>query len=158
MSEHNETEVKEEIDYKVISDFLESTPPNQVINISNLAIREATGRGGFTVEMHTPEIQLHCEHEHCNGTRFFRCISGKNQYLNDRGYEFFYLTYRCSNCQSTEKTFSIAAKTESIQGIGEQKGLCYKFGELPTYGPPTSPKLMKFCKLRKTQISSSIPA
>ncbi len=60
--------------------------------------------------------------------------------LKVNSYEFFYITYRCSNCQRTEKTFSIAAKAEIN---GKPQGRCYKFGELPTYGPPVSPKLIK---------------
>ncbi len=143
MSGHTNAEVKEEIDYKIISDFLESTPPNQSIDISNLAIRRPTGRGGMETVMRTPEIQLHCDNERCNGTRFFRCVSGCSQFLHDKTYEFFYVRYLCSNCQTTEKTFSLAAIIESGAEQGDKKGICYKFGELPTYGPPTSPKLMK---------------
>lgn len=90
--------------------------------------------------MRTPEIQLHCDHENCNGIRFFRCVSGKEKILESKNYEYFYVTYRCSNCQQVDKIFSLAAK---IDQDAKPTGECYKFGELPTYGPPTPSKLMK---------------
>jgi hypothetical protein len=132
-------EVKEEIRYQTIAEFLESTPPNQLIQISDLA--EHTYDGGYWHDaMRTPEIQLHCEHENCNGIRFFRCVSGASQSLGTKSYEFFYVTYRCSNCQRVQKTFSLAAKVDQAS---KPLGECYKFGELPTYGPPVPPRLIK---------------
>lgn len=134
-----EETVKEEVEYQSISEFLESTPPNQLIHISDLSISKNQDYVQRNI-MVTPEIQLHCDHEKCNGTRFFRCVSGGGQYLLPKNYEFFYVTYRCSNCQRVEKTFSLAAK---VAEDGKPTGECYKFGELPTYGPPVSPKLIK---------------
>jgi hypothetical protein len=139
MTDQSDSKVKEEIVYQTIDEFLESTPPNQLINISDLSVWQVTKFIGYH-EMRTPEIQLHCDNDQCNGTRFFRCISGSEKHLNVDNYEFFYITYQCSNCQRTKKTFSIAAKTEIA---GKPQGQCYKFGELPTYGPPVSPKLIK---------------
>ncbi|MCG8095270.1 MAG: hypothetical protein JAZ17_16905 [Candidatus Thiodiazotropha endolucinida] len=141
MSEKStEEEIKEEVQYQTIADFLESTPPNQLINISDLASVRRYGNGNFGHEFRTPEIQLHCNNDKCNGTRFFRCVSGEDKHVHTKDYEFFYVTYRCSNCQRVEKTFSLAAKVETG---GKPQGECYKFGELPTYGPPVSPKLIK---------------
>jgi len=140
MSTENIEKVKEEVQYQSISDFLESNPPNQLSHISNLA--KVHGRIGHVISysINAPEIQLHCEHEHCNGTRFFRCTNGADQYLTPKNHLFFYLTYLCSNCQTTEKIFSISAVVEKE---GTPQGLCYKFGEFPTYGPPIPSKLMK---------------
>lgn len=140
MADQSTGEVKEEKQYKTIAEFLESTPPNQLINISDLSEWKNTGWGNYNNVMRTPEIQLHCNHENCNGIRFFRCVSKEDQYLKTDKYEFFYVTYRCSNCQQVEKTFSLAAK---IEVNAKPHGACYKFGELPTYGPPVSPKLIE---------------
>jgi hypothetical protein len=133
--------VQEEVTYQSIAEFLEGNPPNQIINISDIAVWKIPS--GYSTRkniMRTPEIQLHCSHESCNGTRFFRCVSGVGELLKNNDYEFFYITYRCSNCQKTEKTFSLAAKVEED---GSPEGVCYKFGELPTYGPPVPPRLIK---------------
>ena len=139
MSDQSTGEVKEEIEYQTIAEFLESTPPNQLIHISDLSVWKTYNYGDRN-EIRTPEIQLHCDHEKCNGTRFFRCVSGRDQRLESKDYEFFYVTYRCSNCQRVEKIFSLAAKVDANT---KPQGECYKFGELPTYGPPVSPKLIK---------------
>lgn len=141
MSDKSTDEVKEEIEYQTISEFLERIPPNQLIHISDISTWKVNNRTHYYVnELRTPEIQLHCDNEKCNGMRFFRCVSGKDTQLNEKNYEFFYIRYRCSNCQQTEKTFSLAAK---IAVDRESQGECYKFGELPTYGPPVSSKLIK---------------
>ena len=140
MSETATEEVKEEIEYQQISEFLESTPPNQRIHISDLVKVTGSSYGGYTYYVRTPEIQLHCDHDNCNGIRFFRCISGENHNIYTSEFSFFYVTYICSNCQKVEKIFSLAAK---VNDSGKGQGECYKFGELPTYGPPVASKLMK---------------
>ena len=139
MADQNTEEVKEEIEYQTIADFLESTPPNQLIHISDISQWKHIDYSDRNV-MLTPEIQLHCDHEKCNGIRFFRCVSGGGEYLESKDYRYFYVTYLCSNCQRVEKTFSLAAKVDVNR---KPQGECYKFGELPTYGPPVSPKLIK---------------
>lgn len=132
-------EVREEINFHTIVDFLESTPPNQLTHISDISVW-TRGQYAYYNAMATPEIQLHCDHENCNGVRFFRCTSGKDKKIIAKNFEFFYLTYKCSNCQDNEKTFSIAAKVEVD---ASPEGICLKFGEIPAYGPPVSPKLIK---------------
>lgn len=132
--------LKRKYNFKKFLIFLESTPPNQLIHISDIAEVSQAQNFRYSHKMLTPEIQLHCNNDQCNGTRFFRCVSGKNEYLKADDFAFFYVTYRCSNCQSVEKTFSLAAKVDEA---GAPNGQCYKFGELPTYGPPVSPKLVK---------------
>lgn len=139
MSEQTSEEVKEKIEYQTIAEFLESTPPNQLIHISDIFSIKYNSFGSYCA-FRTPEIQLHCNHEQCNGIRFFRCTTKKDSSIKIDDFEFFYVTYLCSNCQRVEKTFSLAARVEKDS---KSHGQCYKFGELPTYGPPVSPKLIK---------------
>jgi hypothetical protein len=139
LTDQGADEIKEEIKWQTIAEFLESTPPNQLIHISDISTKVTTNYGIHN-RFCAPEIQLHCDDDQCNGTRFFRCVSGDHQRLNSTDYEFFYVKYLCSNCQRVDKTFSLAAKVKIHL---EPKGECYKFGELPTYGPPVSPKLIK---------------
>ena len=138
------TEVKEEIKYQTMAEFLESTPPNQLINISDLSKTIPSQFGSYNV-VRTPQIQLHCSHEKCDGVRFFRCVSGREIELESKDYKFFYATYRCSNCQQNEKTSALAARrdTSSKLNVGYCQGDCLKFGELPAYGPPVSSKLIE---------------
>lgn len=140
MSSEEELEVGEAIQYETIVDFLEGTPPNKLTHISDLSEYKFPRNANYCKDiLRTPEIQLHCPGEACNGTRFFRCVAGAEKQLNT-SYQYFYLTYRCSNCQEYIKTFSLAAK---IVAQEESVGELYKFGELPTYGPPTPPRLIK---------------
>ncbi|MEW5784792.1 MAG: hypothetical protein AB1767_06945 [Bacillota bacterium] len=134
MTEKTNSEVKEEIK---LAKFLESAPPNQRKIISDLSIWESSDRRNV---MNTPEIRLYCDDDSCNGFRFFRCVSGQDQDLFKSGYEFIYLTYRCSNCQRNLKLFSIAA---IILKDTEPKGEVLKLGELPPFGPPVPPRLVK---------------
>ena len=129
----------EETDFQSLTEFLESTPPNQMIQISDLS-KWKREPWGVVHTIRTPEIQIHCNHESCNGVRFYRCVEGKDTELSTDGHKFFFLKYLCSNCQRVSKTFSLAAK---IVEVGQPQGESYKFGELPTYGPPVSPKLIK---------------
>ena len=81
MTEQSDGKVKEEIVYQTIAEFLESTPPNQLIHISDLSVWSVNQYRNYH-EMRTPEIQLHCDHDQCNGTRFFRCVSGSEKQMN----------------------------------------------------------------------------
>ncbi len=139
MTGQSADEVKEEIEWQTLAEFLESNPPNQLIHISDISEKIISQYGDYN-QFRTPEIQLHCNDDQCNGTRFFRCVDGDDRRLKAENHVFFYVTYGCSNCQRVEKTFSLAAKVEIHL---KRKGECYKFGELPTYGPPVSPKLIK---------------
>jgi len=130
--------VAEEPKFETVTGFLESTPPNRVSNISDLSEYKVVGSYYRNV-MQTPEIQLHCPSDSCNGIRFFRCVSGSDALLKT-DYKYIYLTYQCSNCQEHQKTFSLAVRIDEDQ---QPTGELYKFGELPTYGPPTPPRLVK---------------
>src|SRR5262249_30278047 len=55
------------------AEFLESVPPSQYQRVAN--VRAKRYRTGGTTSYHhlaTPEIQLHCPSDTCNGLRFFR--------------------------------------------------------------------------------------
>ncbi|MFV1951650.1 MAG: hypothetical protein ACC630_06815 [Nitrospinota bacterium] len=123
-----------------ISEFFENVPPNQQVRISNITAWRPI-QGHYTNTINTPEIQLHCSNEACNGTRFFRCITNPIS-LGDESQRYAFLTYKCSNCQKTTKTFSIAAIIDKTDKESNS-GYSFKFGEYPTYGPPTPSRLIK---------------
>lgn len=140
MSEEKEEIKQAEPEYE-LSDFLESHPPNQLVRIIKLATKEyQQNLGDYEDEFLAPQIQLHCSNESCNGLRFFRFVGSKKPVIASKTYTFTYATYRCYNCLKEEKTFSLSAKMDSkFSG----SGYCYKFGELPNFGPPTSSRLIK---------------
>jgi hypothetical protein len=71
--------------------------------------------------------------------RFFRFSGDERRHLSENKWHYFFAPYKCSNCQQTEKIFSLAVRRDKNVESGE----CYKFGELPGYGPPTPARLMK---------------
>lgn len=141
MNLEQNTNVQTENEPISISAFLENIPPNQLKTINDLAIyRYSRISNSWSDFFSEPEVQLHCPQETCNGIRFFRCYNRQEIRLNTENFSFFYITYRCSNCQATQKTYSLAAKIlEEKKTIGQ----CYKLGELPPYGPPVPARVIK---------------
>ena len=145
MIDHNKQEqAQTEVTYQTLSEFLQSTPPNQWRHISDLSMPRNVGlfpscSGGIN----TPELELHCSDDSCKGVRFFRCtevFSSTGTYLEVSNINYLYVTYQCANCQKTQKVYSLSAilfKTE------EYRGMCCKLGELPQYGPPVPSRLIK---------------
>lgn len=138
MPAEKQPEVKQVAQSIPFSEFLESIPPSTLTDIASLTETSRRPGGYETYTLLTPEIQLHCPDDACNGTRFFRCHSSGPD-VKDESFKFLYLSYICSNCRKTEKTFSLAARRDKNANSGK----CYKFGELPVYGPPTPARLIK---------------
>jgi hypothetical protein len=119
------------------AEFLEVVPPSQQRKVKKLF---AAKKGTPYFQLSTPELQLHCTSPSCNGLRFFRYQDGNRTRPHDDAMLLTYLTFVCSNCQTTQKTYSLyTLADESDQTAGK----CYKFGELPPYGPPTPARLIK---------------
>ena len=74
MTDHNEREQTEtEVTCQTSSEFLQNTPPNQWVHISNLTVphHQASIYPNFDKRINTPELELHCMYDSCNGVRFF---------------------------------------------------------------------------------------
>ena len=145
MRDHNKQEhAQTEITYQTLSEFLENTPPNQWRRVSNLSVSQHVGGyASVSKEINTPELELHCSPDLCNGVRFFRCTGvflSEGVYLRENSANYLHVTYQCSNCQRAQKVYSLAV----ILSTSEQShGMCCKLGELPPYGPPVPSKLIK---------------
>lgn len=141
---NNQEQTQNEIRYQTITDFLESTPPNQLVHISDLSLWQNVGQypGNLRNVINTPPIRLHCLHQSCDGLRFFRCtyVSNDGKCLEEDFPRNFYATYQCSNCQVTNRVYSLSAKVHSNR---EPEGVCYKFGEFPPFGPYVPSKLIE---------------
>jgi len=135
--------VQTEVTYQPLSEFLQSTPPNQWRYISNLFMQHTGPYGNVIKEINTPELELHCSSDSCNGVRFFRCtkvFSNPGPHLEENSSNYLYVTYQCSNCQMTQKVYSLAVMLFTDEQSYE---MCCKLGEIPPYGPPIPSRLIK---------------
>jgi hypothetical protein len=126
-----------------LSHFLESVSPGQfrLVTASVIPRKRPDGRTISAYRVRLPEIQLHCPSDACNREMFFRT---EKEYLDFQvhGRELEYVEYLCANCQKYLKTFSLRLDVE-MDAQENYLGLtCYKFGELPPYGPPTPSRLI----------------
>ena len=119
---------------KGFAEFLESTPPGVSEELSDVCSSNSHGHRVIA----EPDVQLHCSSDACQGTRFFQCTSD-TAYLRDKGWKYTYLTYRCRNCRTTAKVYSIAVLP---QNSSSSVGTAYKFGEHPSFGPPTPARVI----------------
>jgi hypothetical protein len=120
------------------SRFLETHPPGPPVVVGDLLENKVEG-SLRSVILSRPELTLHCTNPRCDGLRVFRCVSGEitvrsNQRRND------FVTYLCSNCQESIKTFAIQFKPTVTNN--SRNGEILKFGEDPPLGPPTPSKLI----------------
>jgi hypothetical protein len=112
--------------------FLETYPPGSTVTITDLCHIENNSR-----KMRGPDLQLHCNSDHCRGTRFFS-IDGAPGWLGSDELRQCFLEYSCRNCRATTKTFAIIAIALE-KGLS---GLVVKVGEWPPFGPPTPSRLI----------------
>ena len=150
MDRNEQEEAQTEATYQTLSEFLQSTPPNQWRHISNLSVSERLGPPYARIiqKINTPELELHCSHDLCKGVRFFRCTKVfsntgthlEENILKENTLNYLYVTYQCSNCQKTTKVYSLVAKLDTIE---KSQGICFKLGEHPPYGQPVPPRLIK---------------
>jgi hypothetical protein len=142
--EKSTSEPTQEVESIAFAEFLETIPPSQSRPVrAHIAFHSDPGAGRFRFTVVTPEIQLYCPSDSCNGTRFYRSRDENRVYLagvwnND------YITYQCANCRTQQKTFALAIfiETASNQPKEAQTVHCYKFGENPPYGPSTPARLI----------------
>lgn len=121
------------------AEFLEATPPGQLKKVSGLLTRKHS-QGGSYYELVTPELSLHCTTESCNGTRFFRFSDGDRIVRDADKHTLTFFTYICSNCRRGRKVFALHAFAD---GDPITSGSCIKFGENPSFGPPTPTRLLR---------------
>lgn len=137
MSEQKQEGIQQESEAISFAAFLEHTPPSRRTKIAKLTTFGNVVTDPTNHNLITPEIQLHCPNDTCNGPRVFRCIDQDPVSIPNDTYTFLYISYSCSTCHKARKTFSVAAKRNQ-----DNSGECFKLGEVPAYGPPTPPRLI----------------
>jgi hypothetical protein len=126
----------EPIPPKTLAEFLESTPPGVNEEVSD-AVTDHPSYASSRV-MSEPDLQLYCPHNACQGLRFFRCTSDWI-YVNSTEWQYGFATYVCRNCQQTSKIYALGV---IAKGQASSEGTVHKFGELPSFGPPTPARVI----------------
>lgn len=130
----NETTPKEEL--ITLKQFFESVPPGKDVAIKNIGHKKLRTHGGYFFSMNLPELHLHCETKTCNGIRFFE--PQDTEYLVQEKQTEHFVTYQCRNCKRTQKTYTFWASLSD----DDKNGRVYKFGEYPSFGPPTPARVI----------------
>ena len=123
------------------ANFLESVPPSQKRIVSGTI--EAT-YAGDTHQLNLSDILIFCPSEECNGSRVFR-YEGEKRYIRPKDNDFF-IDYICSNCRKSHKLFALRVEGPSAQNLV----VLYKYGEMPPFGPPTPPRLLRLLEDQKS--------
>lgn len=88
--------------------------------------------------LETPDLELNCDSDSCQGLRFFHHEQGNRlTYRLGNDWKNFLLTYQCRNCQQNEKAFAVSINAEK-SGYGTVR----KLGEWPPFGPCLSSKVI----------------
>lgn len=121
-------------------DFLQEHPPGKKSIVAGAMENFRQHGGSICQRLISPQLQLYCPNDTCNGYMFFSCenIDPYAPTLITNEWKFCYLPYHCRNCQNYERIFSIAAKlkTEYVTEV-------YKFGQIPPFGPPVPPRVLR---------------
>lgn len=134
----SEAEIEQEDDSVSMADFFERTPAGALKSVSDL-VETVRYESTPWYEIHTPEIQLHCSNDRCNGIRIFRKSKRPERIDIPRGtFQYAFVSYTCSNCSITRKDYALAVTRKE-----GDTGQAYKFGEIPEYGPSTPSRLIK---------------
>ncbi|UCE66874.1 MAG: hypothetical protein JSU85_02355 [Candidatus Zixiibacteriota bacterium] len=135
--EEKKVEIVEKTEPENWVDFLQEHPPGSLANVLSAYQVKATSYGVDKYTILKPELQLQCPESTCNAYMFFNSESYEIE-LDVNEWKFTYIKYICRNCRKYSKTFSIAICLRS-EGICE----AFKFGELPSFGPPIPPRVLR---------------
>lgn len=84
------------------------------------------------------DLDLYCPTPaKCEGIRSFEKVSSRDDIGDGTFYQSVHLRFRCRNCRSTVKLYSLLAKRM------DENCWMIKLAELPDFGPPTPAKVIK---------------
>jgi hypothetical protein len=125
-----------------LTEFLAKQPPGSEQFVRAASIEEATSMG-TRAKFPPPELYLYCESDTCNGDRFFTS-DDPAFYVRRNEPHLIYLTYSCKNCGKSIKIYALA-----LTGVDNQTLSALKIGEVPPFGTPTPPRLLRILENEK---------
>jgi hypothetical protein len=121
-----------------LKEFLENVPPGKAQAVIE-KVHTYTRAGGLgpAYYLPMPMIQLHCTDEACGGLRFF-VTPQRELWLNvSDDINDVFITYTCKHCSVTTKRFALCINVRKGKPV-----TVAKIGELPSFGPPTPPRVL----------------
>jgi hypothetical protein len=115
--------------------FLESTPPNTSVSVSNLLARREPLAASGSWAIRTVELELYCEDD--GGVRTF--VTATSQLLVGQGPAAL-VRYTCRNCGGGEKLFALMMEQDDDRPMDVR---LMKLGEFPPFGAPISKRISK---------------
>jgi hypothetical protein len=97
-----------------------------------------THYGGSTARIEFPPvIRVHCEGAQCDGVRRHQSVGQDSLFVDDDQY-YFFVDYKCTDCQSLHKVFAVKAQWEEKTGTA---WIYTKIYEEPPFGSPIPKRL-----------------
>lgn len=112
---------------KNLREFLESVPPGRETFVKDFVVQKRYS----SIGMATPQIQIQCTSEECQGLRFFDAAD--ESWLNPEKHNNSFVVYCCRNCRRQYKTFALGSDYDKARG----KWTVKKYGEDPAFGTAT---------------------
>jgi len=130
-----------------LKDILQDLPPGEYYDIPD-AVYETNKNwmsDDILMAVNTPELQLYCDSDKCQGVRLFEYNLFPMHYEycaidgGDTCFEHVYVEYLCQNCKENLKSFALV-----FTKIHDDKKTAdiIKLGEYPFYGPHIPSKLI----------------
>jgi hypothetical protein len=113
-------------------EFLESIPPGAEVQVNEIV--KPVNR---SLRIDSPQLNLYCTTEECQGVRFFNVIG--EAWLSTEENNDIFLKFICRNCRKKIKTYSLRLLFNKADGFW----LARKYGETPAFGPPIPPQAFK---------------
>ena len=130
-----ESPKKEVEEPKSLKDFFEKVQPERWAPVEFL--RGQTLLPDRTeIEVRLPLLELYCSTEGCSGYRFFKTESRLP--ASTRYWKEAFINYECKNCERTSKVYAV----RSIIQEKDRSLWLLKFGEQPSFGPPTPARVI----------------
>jgi hypothetical protein len=122
-----------------IKEFFENVPPGKQVIVSDFTIINES-----TTLIRTPQLNLYCSNEKCKGVRFFDAVT--RCYPDQKSIYKSFIDYCCRNCGRSFKTYALNVTNNPSD---PRRTSVFKYGEHPSFGPPTPSKASKLIKGEK---------
>jgi hypothetical protein len=136
----------------LFSEFIESCPSNQRVDVINLW---QWSKSGNYKQINQKDIFINCSNNSCQGKRFFRYYTSVGSIEKFDFATIINVQYECKNCGKEFKSFSLVARPMASP---EGSGSVIKIGEWPPFEIEVSPNLLELLRTDKNLFQKGLEA